>query len=94
MEAMRRAETWTKYRFPGPMLVIVAGAFLLRVFALDARPMHCDEAVHAYKAGILLETGRYEYNPREYHGPCSTIARCLSSGCGERALIPISPSPC
>lgn len=66
---MRKAETWKIYRFPGPMLVIVAGAFLLRVFALDARPMHCDEAVHAYKTGILLETGRYEYNPREYHGP-------------------------
>ncbi len=66
---MRKAGTAASYLYPGLMLVIMAGAFLLRVFALDARPMHCDEAVHAYKAGILLETGRYEYNPREYHGP-------------------------
>jgi uncharacterized protein (TIGR03663 family) len=33
------------------------------------RPMHTDEAVHADKFGTLLETGTYEYNPREYHGP-------------------------
>lgn len=31
--------------------------------------MHTDEAVHAVKLGILLETGTYEYNPHEYHGP-------------------------
>lgn len=31
--------------------------------------MHTDEAVHAEKFGILLETGEYEYNPHEYHGP-------------------------
>lgn len=31
--------------------------------------MHADEAVHAVKLGILMETGAYEYNPREYHGP-------------------------
>jgi hypothetical protein len=76
------------------MLVIMAGAFLLRVFALDARPMHCDEAVHAYKAGILLETGRYEYNPGNTTVPFSIIARSPSSGCGERKPIPISPSRC
>jgi uncharacterized protein (TIGR03663 family) len=33
------------------------------------RPMHTDEAVHADKFGTLLETGAYEYCPREYHGP-------------------------
>ncbi len=31
--------------------------------------MHTDEAVHAAKLGILLETGQYEYDPHEYHGP-------------------------
>jgi uncharacterized protein (TIGR03663 family) len=31
--------------------------------------MHTDEAVHADKFGILLETGAYQYNRHEYHGP-------------------------
>ena len=31
--------------------------------------MHTDEAVQAVKLGDLLETGRYRYDPREYHGP-------------------------
>jgi len=31
--------------------------------------MHADEAVHADKFGTLLESGRYAYDPSEYHGP-------------------------
>lgn len=31
--------------------------------------MHADEAVHAAKLGMLLEQGRYRYDPNEYHGP-------------------------
>jgi uncharacterized protein (TIGR03663 family) len=45
------------------------GALAFRVPRLDLRPMHCDEAVHAVKAGIFLDTGVYRYNPREFHGP-------------------------
>ena len=48
-------------------VVLLAGA--LRFPALDLRPMHADEAVHAAKMGRLLEQGRYEYDPAEYHGP-------------------------
>ena len=44
------------------------GAFL-RLDALERRPMHVDEAVQAYKTGELLETGRYRYDPDEFHGP-------------------------
>lgn len=42
---------------------------MLRLGALDIRPMHCDEAVHAIKFGALLEQGEYRYDPYEYHGP-------------------------
>lgn len=45
------------------------GAFFFHLPRLNDRPMHTDEAVHAVKLGILLETGEYEYNPHEYHGP-------------------------
>ena len=31
--------------------------------------MHGDEAVHAYKCNDLWKTGRYVYNPHEFHGP-------------------------
>lgn len=31
--------------------------------------MHGDEANQAYRTGILLETGEYEYDPYEHHGP-------------------------
>lgn len=31
--------------------------------------MHTDEAVQADKAGILWTTGKYKYDPEEYHGP-------------------------
>ena len=51
--------------FLAPILLAAA----LRFPALDARPMHADEAVHADKLGTLLEEGRYAYDPAEYHGP-------------------------
>jgi uncharacterized protein (TIGR03663 family) len=49
------------------LVTIVAAAF--RLPQLAQRPMHCDEAVLAVKTGILLEKGRYEYDPHEFHGP-------------------------
>ena len=49
-------------------LTVALGA-ALRVPNLTIRPMHTDEAVHAYKFGILLDSGVYEYDPHEYHGP-------------------------
>ncbi len=50
-------------------LGIVTLAGILRLGALEIRPMHCDEAVHAVKFGDLLERGDYRYDPYEYHGP-------------------------
>jgi uncharacterized protein (TIGR03663 family) len=44
-------------------------AIWLRVFNLEARPMHGDEAVHADKFAALWQSGAYKYDPREYHGP-------------------------
>lgn len=42
---------------------------ILRVWTLDDRTMHTDEAVHAVKFGALLEHGEYRYDEKEYHGP-------------------------
>lgn len=51
------------------ILLAAAGAAALRVPALDIRPMHTDEAVHAIKFGELLDQGNYRYDSFEYHGP-------------------------
>ncbi len=58
-------------------------AVALRIFHLDVRPMHGDEAVHAYRFGQLLESNNYRYDPTEFHGPTLnyfTLIPALFSG--------------
>jgi uncharacterized protein (TIGR03663 family) len=58
--------TWL---FAACILGVTGAALALRLPALAVRPMHTDEAVHAVKFDTLWQTGRYEYDPNEYHGP-------------------------
>jgi len=51
------------------VLMIAAVALATRLAALDARPMHGDEANQAHKTGVLIEDGVYDYDPHEHHGP-------------------------
>jgi uncharacterized protein (TIGR03663 family) len=51
------------------ILAVAVGASAFRLPRLALRPMHGDEANQAVKAGALLETGVYRYDPREHHGP-------------------------
>ncbi len=53
----------------GLFLLAVLAALLFRLFQLDMRPMHHDEANQAVKFGILLEQGEYRYDRTEHHGP-------------------------
>ncbi len=53
----------------GLFLLALLGALLFRLFQLDLRPMHHDEANQAVKFGILLEQGEYRYDRTEHHGP-------------------------
>ncbi|MDP6116332.1 MAG: TIGR03663 family protein [Planctomycetota bacterium] len=52
-------------------LIILAAIFglSLRLPRLELRPLHTDEAVQAVKTGELLNSGKYVYNPHEFHGP-------------------------
>ncbi|WP_372845233.1 flippase activity-associated protein Agl23 [Pontiella sp.] len=50
------------------VLIVIAGLGL-RVPRLAERPMHHDEANQAYRFGILLEEGTYEYDANDHHGP-------------------------
>ncbi|HIA48220.1 MAG TPA: TIGR03663 family protein [Candidatus Hydrogenedentes bacterium] len=51
------------------IVILTMGAFFIRLPGLETRPMHGDEANQAYKTGILLEQGKYVYDPRDHHGP-------------------------
>ncbi len=50
-------------------MAIALLALAIRLPDLEDRPLHGDEANQTVKAGILLETGRYVYDPHEHHGP-------------------------
>lgn len=51
------------------LLIIAALGLALRLPQLNRRYVHTDESVHAYKLNELRSTGRYVYDPDEYHGP-------------------------
>ena len=51
------------------LFIALAIALFFRLPHLSDRPMHCDEANHAVKAGMLLESGQYLYDPSDFHGP-------------------------
>ena len=75
---------WSKKCF---LLLLAAtiAAIALRLPRLEQRPMHGDEAIHAFRFGKLLEEGVYTYDPNEYHGPTLNYltlvpARLSSSG--------------
>ena len=53
------------------ILICLAGACAADMVLgkLGTRPMHTDEAVHAWKLGDLIERNDYRYDPNEYHGP-------------------------
>jgi len=61
-------------------ILIVAGlGAALRLPKLDLRPMHGDEAVHAYKFGQLLEQNYYRYDSHEFHGPTLNYFTLISA---------------
>jgi len=55
--------------FAVSILGLAAAALAIRLPRLAARPMHGDEANQAARAGLLWETGVYEYDPEQHHGP-------------------------
>lgn len=59
----------TKYLFILIYILFLSSVLISRFYGISIRPMHCDEANQAYKAGILLEKGVYKYDPHEHHGP-------------------------
>ncbi|MBA2645499.1 MAG: TIGR03663 family protein, partial [Pyrinomonadaceae bacterium] len=48
------------------MLLVAA---IIRVYALELRPLHHDEGVNGFFLTRLFREGKYEYDPANYHGP-------------------------
>lgn len=70
--------------------VVLAFGFWFRIYALQLRPMHTDEAVHAAKFGALLDDGFYAYDPNEYHGPTlNYFTRIIAFLRGQASYIQI-----
>ena len=55
------------------LLVLLALALTLgslyRLTDLGKKPMHTDEAILALKTQEFMQTGTFEYDPKDYHGP-------------------------
>ena len=56
------------------LVLIFAAALTLRLPGLDQKPMHGDEANQAVRAGMLLDSGVYHYDPNDHHGPVMYFA--------------------
>ncbi|MCD6375142.1 MAG: TIGR03663 family protein [Caldisericaceae bacterium] len=50
------------------IILLIAGS-TLRLYNLDHRPVHGDEAVNAAKLNQLMQSGHFHYDPADYHGP-------------------------
>jgi uncharacterized protein (TIGR03663 family) len=60
---------WKRWILLLTLILVAAGALAFRTRQLSDRPFHGDEAIHAWKFGELWNTGKFEYDPFEYHGP-------------------------
>ncbi|MFC4356360.1 flippase activity-associated protein Agl23 [Halobium salinum] len=67
--------------------VLLLVAVVLRFHALEARPVHWDEGVHAYFAWEFLTTGQFTYEPWR-HGPFLYYAGSVAMAVfGERVVV-------
>jgi len=69
------------------LALLTLAALLWRARDLSSRPMHADEANQAVKAGILLETGRYAFDPADHHGPVLYYAVLPVAWCRDRRTL-------
>lgn len=60
--------------WPWPEILILILAATLRFVALDLKPPHFDEGVNGWFADRITETGYYDYDPTNYHGPLHMYA--------------------
>ena len=74
-----RADTWIS-------VAIVALAFALRVAWLGWKPPHFDEGVNGWFLDEMTRTGRFAYDPTNFHGPLHFYVLFLSQTLFGRGL--------
>jgi uncharacterized protein (TIGR03663 family) len=73
------------------LTAITVSALWLRTHELARRPMHADEANQAVRVGRLLETGTYQFDPHDHHGPTLYyVAAALAKLRGEPTLAALT----
>lgn len=50
-------------------LLILAGAFFLRTWQLQIKPVHFDEGINGHFVASIWRNGFYKYDPTNFHGP-------------------------
>ncbi|MBT5168597.1 MAG: TIGR03663 family protein [Opitutales bacterium] len=66
---MFRSPKINSYLFVAVGVAVIAAGMFLRVQNADRRILHSDEAVQAFQLWELMNTGHYEYDPVDKHGP-------------------------
>lgn len=66
---VRANHKMSKAVFCSLFVISLALGLGFRLARLDLRPMHHDEANEAIRFSILLETGEYQYDKNDHHGP-------------------------
>lgn len=67
-------------RAAGGVLAATLIGALLRLWALDARPIHHDEAVNWFLFYGVRGQGYYDYDPSNFHGPLHFLVGALVQG--------------
>lgn len=66
---MSRSSQINSYLFVFVGVAVIAAGIFLRLENANRRILHSDEAVQAFQLWELMDTGRYEYDPVDKHGP-------------------------
>ena len=75
----------------GIFLAIALLALAVRLPQLGDRPMHTDESINGYIIGQLLEGQKYQYDPRDRHGPALyLLAEPVARLCGAHTFAELT----
>lgn len=66
---LERFDTWLERFYPIIVIACALLAFGVRVYHLEARPLHHDEGINGWFIERLVEHNDYTYSPEHYHGP-------------------------
>ncbi len=73
--------------------LFILAAFAIRIPDLDRKPMHTDEAVHAFKTGELLVGQSFRYDPLDFHGPLLHFSAWISARLHGIESTTATPAP-